>query len=441
MKKTLLLVFALVIAVAAKADNYIFQLPVTIDSTRTENFSAYVENKELHILKLFGAEADVVYTLSDDNTVSNHTKGSESRNSSGYYEDGVEIHSLQFSGNSEIAVDTLSMVVNDTVRFADTAKDHTFSFVWPCYNVLIEIKYNSDFYSSAFEGYSILYQDAIIVGSKIVIPNFLKTDFQAEFDCNINCFVTHNLDQIEDKVYLGNYYDTYKHITVTGNDAYYNSVLVEDVPDTKLLYINAYIEGERTFIFINTPSNFQLKDDYKDYAINAKAHVNVYYADAKDDDEHTDADLIKSLDVDVKAIDSSTIVIDQIFEARNLVYTIDNQGNVSTSWNKRYVQIYDIFNGVENNWVQNEEYPYLAFDAATATISHITYIQESDIYICLETQLPDSYKHTSSVANIDADGDSDAPVEYYNLQGIRVTNPTHGIYIRRQGTTATTLRL
>lgn len=38
----------------------------------------------------------------------------------------------------------------------------------------------------------------------------------------------------------------------------------------------------------------------------------------------------------------------------------------------------------------------------------------------------------SGVADIDAD-DNNAPVEYFNLQGIRVDNPANGIYIRRQG--------
>lgn len=33
--------------------------------------------------------------------------------------------------------------------------------------------------------------------------------------------------------------------------------------------------------------------------------------------------------------------------------------------------------------------------------------------------------------------DAEAPVEYYNLQGVRIANPTSGLYIRRQGTTAT----
>ncbi|MDO5395231.1 MAG: hypothetical protein Q4F07_04630, partial [Bacteroidales bacterium] len=50
-----------------------------------------------------------------------------------------------------------------------------------------------------------------------------------------------------------------------------------------------------------------------------------------------------------------------------------------------------------------------------------------------------SYKGASSgVDNIIAD-DTDAPVEYYNLQGVRVAaeNLSTGIYIRRQGSKAT----
>lgn len=42
----------------------------------------------------------------------------------------------------------------------------------------------------------------------------------------------------------------------------------------------------------------------------------------------------------------------------------------------------------------------------------------------------------TGVDNIDVD-DTEAPVEYYNLQGIRVENPTNGLYIKRQGSKAT----
>lgn len=39
----------------------------------------------------------------------------------------------------------------------------------------------------------------------------------------------------------------------------------------------------------------------------------------------------------------------------------------------------------------------------------------------------------SGITEIVDDADTDAPVEYFNLQGIRVENPTSGLYIRRQG--------
>ncbi len=40
---------------------------------------------------------------------------------------------------------------------------------------------------------------------------------------------------------------------------------------------------------------------------------------------------------------------------------------------------------------------------------------------------------TSGISGVIVDNDSDAEVEYYNLQGVRVANPENGLYIRRQG--------
>ena len=42
---------------------------------------------------------------------------------------------------------------------------------------------------------------------------------------------------------------------------------------------------------------------------------------------------------------------------------------------------------------------------------------------------------TNGIADIVAD--ENAPVEYFNLQGIRVENPENGLYIRRQGNKVT----
>ena len=45
-------------------------------------------------------------------------------------------------------------------------------------------------------------------------------------------------------------------------------------------------------------------------------------------------------------------------------------------------------------------------------------------------------KDDSAISNIIAD-DANAPVEYFNLQGVRVENPANGLYIKRQGNTVT----
>lgn len=42
----------------------------------------------------------------------------------------------------------------------------------------------------------------------------------------------------------------------------------------------------------------------------------------------------------------------------------------------------------------------------------------------------------SGISNVTV-ADENAPVEYYNLQGVRVENPANGLYIKRQGKTAT----
>lgn len=41
---------------------------------------------------------------------------------------------------------------------------------------------------------------------------------------------------------------------------------------------------------------------------------------------------------------------------------------------------------------------------------------------------------SQGVYNVNVDNNADAPVEYFNLQGIRISNPENGLYIRRQGT-------
>ena len=52
-------------------------------------------------------------------------------------------------------------------------------------------------------------------------------------------------------------------------------------------------------------------------------------------------------------------------------------------------------------------------------------------YVAFEHKIPLS--GLSAIETVAADFDENAPVEYYNLQGVRVANPANGIFIKRQG--------
>ena len=47
------------------------------------------------------------------------------------------------------------------------------------------------------------------------------------------------------------------------------------------------------------------------------------------------------------------------------------------------------------------------------------------------------YEKVVDTGIADIVADENAPVEYFNLQGIRVENPENGLYIRRQGNKVT----
>lgn len=75
----------------------------------------------------------------------------------------------------------------------------------------------------------------------------------------------------------------------------------------------------------------------------------------------------------------------------------------------------------------------LAFDDVETSIPVYVPVGTIDAYKAA-AQWSDftNYLELAGVADITAD-DSDAPVEYFNLSGVRVDNPANGLYIRRQG--------
>lgn len=70
----------------------------------------------------------------------------------------------------------------------------------------------------------------------------------------------------------------------------------------------------------------------------------------------------------------------------------------------------------------------------TITVKNTIFTQ-SDLtqYNLEETTATVTGSNIQAIEDIIADEDANAPVEYYNMQGIRVENPKNGIFIRRQG--------
>lgn len=78
---------------------------------------------------------------------------------------------------------------------------------------------------------------------------------------------------------------------------------------------------------------------------------------------------------------------------------------------------------------ENEEYKYYASINIYAQSDNKDYNNYYYIYFY--------YKDAKPAAIADVTVDENAPVEYFNLQGVRVDNPTNGLYIRRQGKAST----
>lgn len=112
--------------------------------------------------------------------------------------------------------------------------------------------------------------------------------------------------------------------------------------------------------------------------------------------------------------------------------TFDAYGNNllifhSESYDGEEAEIYEWTEGIVN-YDETHGYPldYLikTWDDETQEHVNMIYVEYSD------------YADVAGIADVETT-DTDAPVVYYNLQGVRVDDPAPGLYIRRQGNKAT----
>lgn len=135
----------------------------------------------------------------------------------------------------------------------------------------------------------------------------------------------------------------------------------------------------------------------------------------------------------------------------------DEEGNITSSPTYQSVEtiMYDqygnavsdeleeAYDGGELELVMGEKYDY-SYDPKGNPIELILSIYSYDD----GEYLPDTrivygdYTDVSlGIDDVAATDDANAPVEYFNLQGVKVDNPQSGLYIRRQGNSVTKVYL
>ncbi|MCM1066039.1 MAG: hypothetical protein NC418_00510 [Muribaculaceae bacterium] len=190
------------------------------------------------------------------------------------------------------------------------------------------------------------------------------------------------------------------------------------------VYANDF-EGTLTFQFLDN-SNLRISTMYTDAATGSYIETyEVIYFEEEPSDEDINGD---------GEIDDNDVTLTPVTEYEINEVTIDSHGNVVLEKFTQYVNgELDYCGGVVY------EYTYNADGAATEFVSSSF---EDDV----ENKFPEmriEWSDFTTAAGIDgiiAD-ESDAPVEYYNLQGLRVANPADGIFIRRQGSKVSKVRM
>jgi hypothetical protein len=273
--------------------------------------------------------------------------------------------------------------------------------------------------------------EATINGYAVTIDNFLGSGKSITFKCYDDETVYHNWDKgYTDGSFTFGEFGTYTQIYVYGNSdeaAYY----VED-EDGKYIELYVYADGDYMYIYIDLPDDFT---PGKLYTYSGTANVTAY--SLVDGVETGDA-IAETLGI---SISDTTLSITNAFGnaklASYLSFDINEDGSV-TGPNPGYFTSSYTFNGTSYKRLYDNTYKY---DIDTNTfiwgISLSAAGNGSDnVDYSVHIPLPDDF--SAAVKDITVDSAAvDGPVEYFNLQGIRVANPENGLYIRRQGNTAT----
>lgn len=138
----------------------------------------------------------------------------------------------------------------------------------------------------------------------------------------------------------------------------------------------------------------------------------------------------------------------QLFDPVLCSYEMYVDGELFTFEAGVYPRLTETMTEIPYTFTDSYDIQYIA-----GTDYHYVYFYGSDMKSLgvrmIYTDPADGSKHYSPIASLDIDfsgiedvkADSNAPAEYFNLQGVRVDNPAAGLYIRRQGNDVTKIMI
>lgn len=240
-------------------------------------------------------------------------------------------------------------------------------------------------------------------------------------------------------------FGTYTSLYIAVESGYTYVNYYDEGEDGKYFYFGVYAGSSYDWydLYIDLPDSFQPKESPKVYY--GTLNVNIYELDADGNESATP--IVEEIGYQMTGTDviAFTSLFGRTDMSTYLKFTINRTDNSVTGamnagfytkfdtdqWSFQgttYQRFYDTtreFDAEKNEFVWTIGFSYV--NSSTRVESGKT----SDYK--LHFPITDA----AGVKNVVVDSDSDAPVEYFNLQGVRVANPENGLYIRRQGKTAT----
>jgi hypothetical protein len=375
----------------------------------TETAKAYISGNQIIFTDLLGAEA--TYTIADD-AASSTLNGWVA--TTGYNYNGTDNTYFYSYGKSYLSYDAETRTVKDYLWLYESNEGFYVSFQVPEVQELSAsvAKWANRAYEYAEDPITV---NAIIDGSDIYLIDFLGAYFDLKVTAYSNGKAKHDkaYGTYEDTFTAGSFGEENSIYLYAGEYGYDDFSYSEDEEGTKTLLGDFYLGENWNWyeIGITLPASYEPADAYAGKEI---IGIVVVYNDTQV--------------YNAKAyVEDNTLVFIDLFGASDIVYTVTEAGGVTTEpgWYPTDTE----FDGEAEDYIFI--YGNTKYDKTTGIVTDSLYGDTTGAEIDFQFALPEALKATTGISDINVD--ENAPVEYFNLQGVRVANPENGIYVRRQG--------